>query len=141
MPPFSFERAFSMRIPLVSVFLPDVTQQTHSFRASGVMSCHAASAALEEASAFRKSTGNLCNASFFLIIAVYPKAMKSEIQSVAKIQESDKIVLFPGSSAVERRPVKATVAGSIPARGAKIMSVKTGFFYFLNRKNGIMENM
>ena len=99
------------------------------------MSCHAASAALEEASAFRKSTGNLCNASFFFIIAVYPQAMKSEIQSVAKIQESDKIVLFPGSSAVERRPVKATVAGSIPARGAKIMSVKTGFFYFLNRKN------
>ena len=25
---------------------------------------------------------------------------------------------FPGSSAVERRPVKATVAGPIPARGA-----------------------
>ncbi len=44
MPPLSFESAFSILIPLVSDFLPEVTQQIHSFRASGVISCHSASA-------------------------------------------------------------------------------------------------
>jgi hypothetical protein len=37
-----------------------MVQQIHSFRASGVMSSHAASADLLEARAFRKSAGSLC---------------------------------------------------------------------------------
>jgi len=49
-----------MRMFLVSVFLPDVTQQTHSLRASGVISSHTARAAGEEARTFRKSAGTLC---------------------------------------------------------------------------------
>ncbi len=42
MPPFIFESAFSIRISRVSAFLPLVTQQIHSLRASGVMSSHKA---------------------------------------------------------------------------------------------------
>src|SRR3989338_755994 len=37
---------------------------------------------------------------------------------------------FPGSSAVERRPVKATVVGSIPTRGAKDAQIRSGRFAF-----------
>src|SRR3990167_7074728 len=59
-PPLSFESAFSIRILLVSAFLPETTQQIHSFRASGVMSFHTARAAGIEARVFRKSSGNLC---------------------------------------------------------------------------------
>ncbi len=40
MPPFILESIFVMRISRVSAFFPDVTQQIHSFRASGVMSSH-----------------------------------------------------------------------------------------------------
>ena len=64
-----------MRIPLVSDFLPDVTQQIHSLRASGVISAHAILAALEEVRAFRKSAGTLCTApmsmSFLTIRLLY----------------------------------------------------------------------
>ena len=49
-----------MRIFLVSAFLPDITQQIHSLRASGVILPHTAFAALEEARAFRRSAGILC---------------------------------------------------------------------------------
>ena len=57
MPPESFEIAFSIRIFRVSAFLPDVTQQIHSLRASGVMSRHVACARGEDVSAFWRSDG------------------------------------------------------------------------------------
>ena len=58
-PPFSLESDFSIRIFLVSAFLPEMTQQIHSLRASGVISFQIALA--EEAlMAFRKSSGTLC---------------------------------------------------------------------------------
>ena len=46
---------------LVSDFLPEVTQQIHSLRASGVMSFHKACALGAEVSALRKSAGIPCN--------------------------------------------------------------------------------
>ena len=49
-----------MRIPLVSAFLPDVTKQIHSLRASGVIFSHIARAAGTEARDFCKSAGMLC---------------------------------------------------------------------------------
>ena len=67
MPPLSFERALAIRIFLVSAFLPDVTQQTHSFLASGVMSSHIVCAGFEETRALRKSAGSLCSFSFLAI--------------------------------------------------------------------------
>ena len=60
MPPLSFEIAFLMRILLVSTLLPEVTQQIHSLRARGVISCHTASAEGAAAIAFRKSLGIVC---------------------------------------------------------------------------------
>ena len=57
-----------MRIFLVSAFLPDITQQIHSLRASGVILPHTAFAAPEEVSAFRKSAGMLCT--ILLVIPV-----------------------------------------------------------------------
>jgi hypothetical protein len=60
MPPFILEIAFLMRIPRVSSFLPEVTQQIHSFRASGVMSLHRARAAGLDNTAACKSAGILC---------------------------------------------------------------------------------
>src|SRR3989344_1372674 len=59
-PPLSFESAFLIRIPLVSSFLPETTQQIHSLRASGVMSSHTARAAGVSIRALRKSSGILC---------------------------------------------------------------------------------
>jgi len=70
MPPLSFERAFLMRIFLVSDFLPEVTQQIHSFRARGVMSSHIAWARREEATALRKSAGILCMQLFYQILLI-----------------------------------------------------------------------
>ncbi len=55
----------------VSSFLADVTQQIHSLRASGVMSCHASFIAREEESAFSRSFGRVCMVpveSFFITI-------------------------------------------------------------------------
>ncbi len=49
-----------MRMLLVSTFFPEVTQQIHSLRASGVISSHTARALGIEATAFRKSAGSLC---------------------------------------------------------------------------------
>lgn len=60
MPPFSFESPFLIRIFLVSAFLPDVTQQIHSLRASGVMSSHTAFAAGVRMRAFCQSSGIVC---------------------------------------------------------------------------------
>lgn len=62
MPPLSFESPFSIRISRVSAFLPAVTQQIHSLRASGVMSSHTSSAAGVASNALRQSAGMGCNA-------------------------------------------------------------------------------
>lgn len=51
-----------MRIFRVSAFFPDVTQQAHSLRASGVMSPQVAFAFGEIAIAFPRSFGILCTA-------------------------------------------------------------------------------
>ena len=60
MPPRSLSMPTSMRRFLVSSFLADVTQQIHSFRASGVISVQRLSAAASDSIAFRKSSGSLC---------------------------------------------------------------------------------
>jgi hypothetical protein len=72
-PPFNLETAFSILIPLVSAFFPDITQQTHSLRASGVMSVHTASADLTDLIAFLRSFGVVCAgpAMLLLITSVY----------------------------------------------------------------------
>src|SRR3989339_613927 len=80
-PLLSSDSALSILMPLVSTFLPEVTQQIHSLRASGVISSHTESAFESEASAPRKSVGNLCTTPvltclpvgmvFFLIIYFY----------------------------------------------------------------------
>jgi hypothetical protein len=59
-PPFIFERALLIRISLVSFFLPEITQQIHSLRASGVIFSQIAIALGVVASAFLKSEGILC---------------------------------------------------------------------------------
>ncbi len=59
-PPFIFESAFLMRIVLVSAFLPEVTQQIHSLRASGVISSQIFSTAGEALMTFFRSAGNAC---------------------------------------------------------------------------------
>ena len=48
-----------MRFTLVSAFAPDVTQQIHSLRASGVTSFHVAFAPEEAETASRKSFGTV----------------------------------------------------------------------------------
>ena len=59
LPSLSCGTALDMLL-LVSAFFTEMVQQIHSLRASGVMSSHAASAALSEARAFRKSGGSAC---------------------------------------------------------------------------------
>ncbi len=49
-----------MRMVLVSAFLPEMTQQIHSLRASGVTSFHTASALGADPKAFRRSAGKVC---------------------------------------------------------------------------------
>lgn len=58
MPLFIFESAFLMRIFLVSAFAPDVTQQIHSLRASGVISSHSDTTDFSDLMAFCRSAGN-----------------------------------------------------------------------------------
>ena len=70
-PSISSMRALSIRWLLVSAFLADSIQQTHSLRASGVISSHATRAVGEEVRTFRKSVGILCTATVeipFLVI-------------------------------------------------------------------------
>ena len=49
-----------MRRLRVSSFLAEMTQQIHSFRASGVMAAHRRFAASSDSMALRKSGGSLC---------------------------------------------------------------------------------
>ena len=58
-PPRILSRPTSMRRFLVSSFLADVTQQIHSFRASGVISAQRLFAAGSDSMALRKSDGSL----------------------------------------------------------------------------------
>ena len=51
-----------MRRFRVSSFLAEVTQQIHSFRASGVIAAHRSLAAASDSMALRKSDGSLWNA-------------------------------------------------------------------------------
>ncbi len=60
MPPRSLSMPTMMRRFLVSSFLADVTQQIHSFRASGVISTQRLLALALDSIAFRKSAGSLC---------------------------------------------------------------------------------
>lgn len=77
-----------MRIFLVSAFLPEITQQIHSFRASGVISSHTACAFGTEASAFFKSAGSVCTipvAVALLIFLVYQISNSARsVESVRK---------------------------------------------------------
>src|SRR3989344_4108618 len=96
-PPRSFESAFLIRILLVSAFLPDVTQQIHSLRASGVISSHTARAAGIEIIARRKSAGSLCTtpvASAFLLITLFYQIFTTK-------HAPQKRDCFWGSAAVE----------------------------------------
>jgi hypothetical protein len=72
--PFARSERIRSTLPLlVSAFLVEVTQQIHSFRASGVMSFHATFVAALDAMAFCKSAGNLCTtpaAMSFLFISI-----------------------------------------------------------------------
>jgi hypothetical protein len=60
MPPFIFEIAFLILIPLVSAFFPEITQQIHSLRAKGVISSHSVRTLGTEETASRKSSGIVC---------------------------------------------------------------------------------
>ncbi len=59
-PATSSARVLSIRRPLVSGFLADRIQQSHSLRASGVISSHATRALGAEVRVFRKSAGTPC---------------------------------------------------------------------------------
>jgi hypothetical protein len=95
-PPFNFERPFLIRISRVSAFFPDVIQQIHSLRASGVMSSHTARAFGFDASAFRKSAGAaLCAGPFVAMLSFYTGCwddvgtfMQSMVGSVKKEGET-----------------------------------------------------
>lgn len=82
MPLLSFDSAFSMRIPLVSAFLPEVTQQIHSLRASGVTSSHTACAFGADLSAFFRSRGSLCGIAVFVMSLLYPRSKIGSLPGV-----------------------------------------------------------
>ncbi len=79
MPPESFDMPFLMRMTLVCAFAPDVTQQIHSLRASGVMSFHTACAFFEARSAARKSAGSVwtepCDT--FMTLSIVPSVSRN----------------------------------------------------------------
>jgi hypothetical protein len=82
MPPLSFERPFFIRMSLVSAFFPDVTQQIHSFLASGVISSHTFRAEGVARSAARQSAGNACMvppATFVFMRVVYPLSSRDAL--------------------------------------------------------------
>jgi hypothetical protein len=72
MPPRIFDSPFLMRISRVSDSLPEVTQQIHSLRESGVMSCQSASTFLSAAMAARKSFGIVCTVPPAIAVAMQP---------------------------------------------------------------------
>ncbi len=78
-----------MRIILVSAFLPDVTQQIHSLRASGVISSHTARAAGADIRALRKSSGIVCIVPPASLVILYPylnaKAMSTMVKPLRTV--------------------------------------------------------
>jgi hypothetical protein len=60
MPPLIFDSPFSIRIDRVSAFFPEVIQQIHSLRASGVNSLHSRRANGSASIALRTSGGTRC---------------------------------------------------------------------------------
>ena len=70
-----------MRRALVSSFFADVTQQSHSLRASGVISSHAVLAAGSEVRTFFKSAGTLCTTPGDMVLAIF--ALYSFIPNIA----------------------------------------------------------
>lgn len=71
-PPRILDTALAIRTPRVFSCLPDITQHTHSLRASGVILSHNACTLGTAVMAFRRSVGNVCGmgvaASFLLIL-------------------------------------------------------------------------
>ena len=59
-----------MRRFLVSSFLAEVTQQIHSFRASGLIAAQRPFAAASDSMALRKSAGNLWSVPFVIALIV-----------------------------------------------------------------------
>src|SRR3989344_2630097 len=96
-PLFSFERVFFIRILRVSAFLPEVTQQIHSLRASGVISSHTARARLPAgrplASAFRKSSGKACTVPPASFLSRLPFLMRRTCPDVARYRRFLPLVL------------------------------------------------
>ena len=72
-PSLSFETILRTCCRLVSGALTEIVQQIHSFRASGVISSHAARAFASETRAFRKSEGRPCAvpAEIFLFMRLF----------------------------------------------------------------------
>ena len=93
MPPLIFDSAFAIRIPRVSAFLPAVTQQIHSLRASGVISSHFASAALSAVRAFLKSAGILCATPFeicFLLMKLFYRIFRTKPYVRLAVQHTER---------------------------------------------------
>ena len=75
-PLFILDIPFLMRMPLVSAFAPEVTQQIHSLRANGVMSSQSDFTFALEEIASRKSSGSLCTV---------PPASATDMDSIYQI--------------------------------------------------------
>src|SRR3989338_7039533 len=111
MPPLSFESPFLIRISRVCAFLPDITQQIHSLRASGVTSSHTARAFGVAMMAFCQSVGIVCTvppASLFLVTWLFYQIVYGIFR------------LFGGSSNGRTAAFGAVNLGSIPSPPAKL---------------------
>ena len=95
MPPSILSMPTSIRLLLVASCLAEVTQQIHSFRASGVMSDHRLLAASLDSIAVPKSSGSLCtvpSASFdiaIFLICLFPELVA--IRALSGMIEAFKI--------------------------------------------------
>lgn len=70
MPDDILDKPTSMRLMRVSVFLPEITQQIHSLRASGVISSHSARTSGLEIMAALKSDGSVCTVPSGMLFAM-----------------------------------------------------------------------
>ena len=95
------ERARWMRRPRVVPCLAEVTQQIHSFRASGVSSFQAARVVASEPMASRKSNGLLCMKPALLALLVISF---SRCYGPAEAGCHSSILLPSGSSSHAKRP-------------------------------------
>jgi hypothetical protein len=114
---------------LVSSFLTKVVQHIHSLRASGVRSSHAASAALSEVRAFRKSDGILCTVpleicilamGLFYQILYYPSGSHKKDPARQKIPGINRYRTFCRYSSYPSRSRRSTVS-SFAMRKYRIM--------------------